>query len=881
MSGRTLDGLLSLQDVAGEAPIGDPDEEGLGELRELGKGLTNYLFQSLRILAIHDRENAAVDEPLGRLSSVLGRLFGHTQTVHFITVEGQVYLNDLRIKMEASAYSNVQYLLGQLGRHGIGGITFVSALPPSDLKSLMLLLLETKPPKGEDADALQHIREALDAADIPDVEFDQPYYFKEGDKEYGGGGGMVEQGGQETAALSYAKGVLAVKDYFRAVEAAEAANPLRIRKIVHDLVDVSEDEPEDFLKLHVIHGVEDPYYNHCVNVATLAVAIGRVLGLTRVELADLGAAAMFHDVGYSAIERQEADEQREFSDGDRMRLHPVSGFKSLLKQGEYGPGLLRRLLVTLEHHMHFNRPGGYPNLGRKSLSVFSRIVAVADHYDALVTPTSDAPGLLPVKALERIVASAGTAFDPVVVKALVQVVGRYPYGSLVELSTGEVGVVTSGGREEEAFMRPIVMIVRAGDGSEVEPHAVDLAEKSILRRRVQAVLDPHDADLTPHAVLFDQLSSEDEEEEEPEAAAEPKVDPDAWNKAVWEGEDAESVVANTLSDSDAVPVVDEDRDGDGGFDERDTLEEEVPNLSQLAAAAEAEPTGAELAAQSMFLPPVDESWEGPAESVPELTPVAPPPVEEPAGGEQDDVLAWLDAQIGEAPPPEPPTEEPPADARDGAPEEASPEPDETAPDPDDAFPLPDDAFPLPDDPFPPPEDDDFGPPTVEVEPELPPAEQPLAPLPPLLDDDELDAPPVADDLPPLLPHDGEEEDDPEPLDDLPPLLPHDEPGEEEDLGGLSAEDQAWLAGLDAPEPAPKAAPAPEPAPKAAPAPEPAPKPAPAPEPEPAPEPASEPAKAVEPISKAELNALIQKAFAKGGEKAVQRLMDQLAAEGRT
>ena len=865
MSERTLDGLLSLSDVAGDAPLGDPDEEGLGELRELGRGLTNYLFQSLRILAIHDSQNAAVEEPLGRLTGVLGRLFAHTQTVHFITVEGQVYLNDLRIKMEASAYANVSYLLGQLGRHGIGGITFVSAIKPTDLKRLMLILLETKPPAGEDSEKLDHIRAALDEADIPDVEFDQPYYFKDGEDGGSGDAGPVEQSAQEQAALSYAKGVLAVKDYFRAVEAAEAANPLRIRKIVHDLVDVAEDDPDDFLKLHVIQGVEDPYYNHCVNVATLAVALGRVLGLTRVELADLGAAAMFHDVGYSAIERQEIEEKREFSDQDRMRLHPISGFKSLLKQGEYGPGLLRRLLVTLEHHMHFSRPGGYPNLGRKTLSVFTRIVQVADHYDALVTPSEGTPGLLPVKALERIVASAGSAFDPVVVKALVQVVGRYPYGSLVKLNTGEVGVVTCGGRTDEAFMRPIVMLVRAGDGSEIAPHAVDLAVKDLLRRRVQSVLDPHDEHLTPHAVLFDQLATPEEEPEDPseeDADAEDGLDADAWNKAVWEGEDVETILAGTLSEDDAVPVVDDEVLPDEDTGEHEIIDEPLP--PDPAWADEEEPARVDPATMSAFIPPLDDSWDLPPAAVPELAPVLTAPEErraeapsdadddpgpqEPApdGEEQDDVLAWLDAELGGE-------ESTPAEAP-AVPEEP---PDEGSSPPGEEFPLPDDGFPLPDDGFPLP-DDEFGPATVEIEPLLPPAEQALAPLRFEPAADPVESAP----LPPLLTEDGEE---PEGYDDLPPLLTED--GEEPAatappiVEDLSDDDRAWLDGLEA---APASRPTPPPAfgPDLDSAEEP---------------PASAPPV---PIGKAELNAMIQKAFARGGENAVQRLMDQLKAEGR-
>ena len=835
MSERTLDGLLTLNDVAGDAPIGDPDEEGLAELRELGRNLTNYLFQSLRILSIHDRENAAVDEPLNRLSATLGRLFQQTQTVHFITVEGQVYLNDLRIKMEASAYGNVTYLLGQLGRHGIGGITFISALPTRDLKNLILLLLETKPPKDEDTDPLEHIRVALDQADIPDVEFDQPYYFKSGEDNYAAG--TVEEGAQEQAALSYAKGVLAVKDYFRAVEAAEAANPLRIRKIVHDLVDVAEDEPDDFLKLHVIHGIEDPYYNHCVNVATLAVALGRVLGLTRVELADLGAAAMFHDLGYSAIERQETEEQREFSSQDRMRLHPVAGFKSLLRQGEYGPGLLRRLLVTLEHHMHYSRPGGYPNLGQKSLSVFARIVQVADHYDALVTPHGDEPGLLPVKALERIVSASGSAFDPVVVKAMVQVVGRYPYGSLVRLSTGEVGVVTSGGREGDAFLRPIVMIVRAGDGSEVKPHAVDLAVPGILRRRVEQALDPHDSDLTPHAVLFDRLDDGSEDAELPDAdSTENHPDPEAWNKAVWNEEDAETILAGPQGGG--IPVVEDEEPADEPREEEaveeeaveeeaaadERAEEELPEEGALdtdpfAPAPQLFHPEAETPRRvdptlSSFFPPVEEMLEGPEVPVRELEPPGPQPADD-GPKSLDDVLAWLDTEL------------------DGAAGEEAPAVAEELPPPVEEFPLPDD-------------DDDFGPPTMEVEAELPPAERALTPL-------SLSG--EFDDLPPLLTEDGEEPEG-EVLDDLPPLLPHDD-GLPAAADTLSSDEQAWLAGAES---APVERPSPPP-------------PTVAPEPEPEP-----PAR--EPLSKAELNKMIQKAFARGGEDAVLRLMKQLEAEGR-
>ena len=548
------DGLLSFGGQGVGPDAADPGDGELGKLRTHGKDLVNYFFMSLRTLSIHEPSNQAVQQPLSRLRDVLVELSALVNVIHFIAVEGQVYLNDLRIRMEAAAYDNVRYLVSIMERHGIGGISFERPVAADDLRDLVLLLLKHKPDKEHEDEPLESIRAALRAADIPGVNFDQPYFYKAAESDVGMEQGET-RGDQETAALAYSKGVLAVKDYFRAVEAAEAANPLRIRKIVHDLVDVADAKPEDFLRLHTIHGVEDPYYNHCVNVASLAVAIGRHLGLSKVEMAELGSSSMFHDVGYAALEREALESGRELSDDERMREHTIAGFKALLRQGEYSLSLLRRLLVTLEHHMHFKRPGGFPNLGSKRLSVYTRILQVADHYDALVTPSEDTPGLLPVKALERIVSSAGTVFDPLVVKALIHVVGRYPYGSLVKLSTGEMGVVTSGGRDADSFSKPMVMIVRNADGSECDAREVDLREKGTLRRRIVEVLDPFSEGVTPHAILFDELGDEDEDEDEVSATVDGEQGVDAWTEAIWSGEDP---MAATGSDLETVG------DGSGG-----------------------------------------------------------------------------------------------------------------------------------------------------------------------------------------------------------------------------------------------------------------------------------------------------------------------------
>ncbi len=596
MSDERQTGLLSLG-AGDEQPVIDPVDSELVQLRDLGRELVNYMFMSLRTLSMHSTGNEAVRQPLSRLVLTIDSLSTLVNTVHLIAVEGQVYLNDLRIRMESAAFENVKYLVTIFERHGIGGISFEHTPEQDDLQQLLLLLLRYKAP-AELASApggkLAGIRQALEECSVTGVKFDQPYFYKAGESDLGG----EEDGSeQEEAALAYAKGVLAVKDYFRAVEAAEAANPLRIRKIVHDMIDVADSEGDDFLRLHTIHGVEDNYYNHCVNVSSLSVSLGRYLGLTRVELAELGAAAMFHDIGYAVVEQDSLKRGEELSEENRLRLHPISGFRSLLRQTEYGPSLMRRLLVNLEHHMHFKRPGGFPNLGKKSLSVYTRILQVADHYDALVTPVENAPGLLPIKALDRIVAAAGEQFDPIVVKALVHVVGRYPYGSLVELNTGEVGVVTSGGRTNESFNHPIVMIVRNADGTPSDPREVDLFESTVLRRRIAEVLDPYAEGITPHAVLFNELKevqevrAEDEDEEETEAATEATVSEEedrlaAWNEAVLRGDDPVAATTGTEWSAIEPNFEPETFGGDAEHWDEDEVDEESPMPTPEAALSE-------------------------------------------------------------------------------------------------------------------------------------------------------------------------------------------------------------------------------------------------------------------------------------------------------
>jgi len=145
------------------------------------------------------------------------------------------------------------------------------------------------------------------------------------------------------------------------------------------------------------------------------------------------------------------------------------------------------------------------------LSVFTRICQVCDHYDALVAPDPETGhrGLLPTTALRQVIAGSGTRFDPVVVAAFVQVMGRYPVGTVVRLNTMDVGLVISGGRSEEAFDRPVLRLVLGAMGEEMNQE-LDLAEATEDAMHVVRVLDPIAEGLDLAELVFGDLDEIDE-----------------------------------------------------------------------------------------------------------------------------------------------------------------------------------------------------------------------------------------------------------------------------------------------------------------------------------------------------------------------------------
>jgi HD domain len=157
----------------------------------------------------------------------------------------------------------------------------------------------------------------------------------------------------------------------------------------------------------------------------------------------------------------------------QIRRHPIDGAGLILVTTR--DPLHPAVSVVLEHHAAYDG-SGYPSLsGHRSPSLPARLVAVADSFDALTSKRSYRKPEERRQALSLLQAGAGRSYDPRVVRTFVRLLGVFPVGSLVQVSSGEIGVVIR--NDERLLARPTVRLVLDRHGDAAEPMELDLAER--------------------------------------------------------------------------------------------------------------------------------------------------------------------------------------------------------------------------------------------------------------------------------------------------------------------------------------------------------------------------------------------------------------------
>ena len=419
------------------------DKVLMAQVRERGEQFAQLLNGLIRMGRVHAPDNHAFDQPVVDLNRALNALSALVGSVQLVTVEDQVYLNDVRMKVAA----NQNHDLGsELQKHNVGGITFHGELSDAQLRRLVSMLGQRPAP--------QHPRNALTLAllaeDIKNVELFGIYRFR-----------LAEDEGSGGDALSVVKRVVRqVEDTWDNLAAGRQANVLALRRLVVDLLGVGPGS--ELLWIAELPNAS-PHGWHAFKVTQLVLSMAQAVGLPPGLQQDFGVAALTHDVGYAAPGQT----------GPTFDGHSMSGTRALLRQLGFHEAKVRRAFGTLYHHAELDSSG-------RRTPLVGRILRVAEDYETMIRPGGG--GVTPPDALGRLAAGANKHYDPVLVQSLINILGQYPPGTFLGLEDGRIVKSCSCVRAPELFAKPRAVVVREADGSApAHREVIDLATEGKIR----------------------------------------------------------------------------------------------------------------------------------------------------------------------------------------------------------------------------------------------------------------------------------------------------------------------------------------------------------------------------------------------------------------
>ena len=231
------------------------------------------------------------------------------------------------------------------------------------------------------------------------------------------------------AAKICAKGKEAVVSMFQEARMGKAIEAEAAAPLVEEISNSVMRNPGALISLARLKVADDYTYMHSVAVCALMIALSRQLGLDEQQTRDAGMAGLLHDLGKAMIPIEILNKPGKLTDEEfaLVKTHPEEGYKLLLE----GKGISEMTKDVCLHHHEKIDGSGYPKgLNGETMSLYAKMGAVCDVYDAVTSNRPYKAGWDPAESIKRMAEWKGH-FDPTVFQAFVKSLGIYPVGSLV------------------------------------------------------------------------------------------------------------------------------------------------------------------------------------------------------------------------------------------------------------------------------------------------------------------------------------------------------------------------------------------------------------------------------------------------------------------
>ncbi len=298
---------------------------------------------------------------------------------------------------------------------------------------------------------------------------------------------------QENAKRVIKSSKKAVASMFHEVRMGKAVNAEAALQLVDDIASSVARNEGALISLVRLKNKDDYTYMHSVAVCALMIALANELGLSEAQTKQAGMAGLLHDIGKAGIPIEVLNKPGALTDEEftTVKLHPERGHAMLVQANITDEVVLD---VVLHHHEKVNGMG-YPNkLKADEISLFAKMGAVCDVYDAVTSNRPYKDGWEPGVSLHRM-AQWSEHFDDSVFKAFVKSVGIYPIGSMVKLKSGRLAVVID--QSPKSLLTPVLKVFfSTKSNSRISVEVLDLskpyARDSIVGHEDPVVWGVHD-----------------------------------------------------------------------------------------------------------------------------------------------------------------------------------------------------------------------------------------------------------------------------------------------------------------------------------------------------------------------------------------------------
>ena len=426
----------------------------------LGTQLVTQISILIKMSKLHGRTNTALDSPVESALTVIKTL-AQDEPISVRLQNDFLFLGQRHLKITAAQMPVFSTVIDTLNQWRIGGVSFSKDVESRDFRELIFQLGMFDAANS----SISTLRASLDQQSVKGIDLEERRVLR----------------GKSSAKSRYANAATAVGTLVQDSREKGTIGFKQAKRAIQSIVDLMMNDEASLLGLTTLRCHDQYTHNHSVNVALLSMALGNRAGYPKVELADLGLAALFHDLGKATIPMEVLNKPGEFTEEEwaMMRNHPTEGALSLAKMRGITnlPG--RMASASFEHHMNLDF-SGYPKLNVSwKLSMTGRILMIADCYDAMTSSrVYRREPMSPSKVLGFMFGKAGKSFDATLMKLFMTCVGIIPIGSLVLLDSNELAVVLKPTADPAEAEYPYVKVITDTQGSPIDNgREIDLREK--------------------------------------------------------------------------------------------------------------------------------------------------------------------------------------------------------------------------------------------------------------------------------------------------------------------------------------------------------------------------------------------------------------------